>query len=634
MNSIGPGVPGPIKSNDKKALPLSIPKITISLTDVDTNTALKAKTIQDNVQLMITQSTQRRTENKKLEPDPKFQCEMSLFEKHLPQLNEQLDKIKDFDTAAFLRGSISSSPEVFKNNQEILDDSARYIEGQVKQLVKEKSIPPEDAYKLMIGILDTFDDKSTEQYKKSSNAPQSTFALRSALLLSAQQNGVELHSWMVYTKSDKPASGLWTFLDNWKNWVPEAQGAIAKYTEATYAKALELSKGHPEGIVIFFSGGYGAGKSYFAKQLLQEGATGAVSPDSGKQIVRRTSKKIPHSVAHIHGSQVAYKIFDNLIKNLSGTAVYDSSLSSPEDIAGYLKKSKAAGKKMVIYSIERKEIARVLAVLAREFEGEDPRIPPDFIIRSAINDKLNRVACMNVVLEYNENVKEEKAPEYRVYLGNRFGWDTQEVAVITPHHIEKVHHEMEKRLALEGIKIDMDTQTIRYTKTREELESFFTNEFERPVKEIMKGLSRVESKKFFKTFGNRKLIADVSQSPIHDVESFYEALSDNIKEALPKKAFKQAFESLKPETHNSFFNSIQSEKLQAKINKQIAHIKYLEQSVSKRNKQRKREQLAYSKKNLEALEAQLHAPISYLDLPVRAALIINQNLLGDPWHKV
>ncbi len=86
------------------------------------------------------------------------------------------------------------------------------------------------------------------------------------------------------------------------------------------------------------------------------------------------------------------------------------------------------------------------------------------------------------------------------------------------------------------------------------------------------------------TFENR--VIPLETNAIHDANDFYAALPARIKDVLSDKAVVEAFSSLKPETREAFFMNLQGKKF-----------------------------------------------LSYMDLPLRAALTIHQNLKRDPWRK-
>lgn len=597
--------------------------------------------------------SKRMIKNKDLKPEPKFICDQETYEQLLPKFQEiMVNNNADFNTQAFLAGPKGSSSGISTSNQIILDESVTFLREQAQKLVKEKSVSLEDAYKLLIGVLDNYDNTSSSHHRQDpSFKPQSTFVLRSAILLASQKDGIAVPSWMAYTKSGKPDTiidgkidntNLWTFLDNWDNWVPETQGAIAKFSETTFIKAKELMRKNPDNLLILLKGGFGAGKTRLAGQLMKKKVSGVIAPDQGKWVVRRAMKEIPHPIAHIQGSQVAYKLFDDMIREQVGTVVYDSSLSLASDVKDYLSKSKKAEKKMVIYDVARHDMARSLAVLKRDIGGDDPRIPPDFIIRFAITDKLNRVECMKVVLEdevTNENAA--FAPEYRFIGADARGWNAEEVLILTPKSIVEKHPEMKKRLALEGIEVDVANNTVNLTLNEEQLKNYFAKQFERPAQDIMRELSPEENKVFFNTFSHRVLISD-PQVLIHNETEFYNALPQEIKDLLPETAFKNAFAAIQPETRDHFFKSLQTaHQLPAKIKKTELNLAVLK---DKRDHTQKSKAGRAKKANLNTLidakETELKNlnrqykedfPVSYLNLPLKTALIIHQSLKGDPW---
>lgn len=564
--------------------------------------------------------TNNRTNND-LEIDPKFVCDKSTYNSLLPAIKEMLEITNEFNIGPFLAGQKGASPEDYTMNQEILDDATSLMKLQAEQLAKEKNISHEDAYKLLIGAIDRYDDEAIQMRQVIRQfVPSSTFAVRSAVLQACVSEGIGLQSWMVYTKSGKTTQkDVWTFLDNSKNWIPEAQGAIAKFTEVTFAKARELAK-HSISVreqeeiqiaqsnqigesasttdvdqVILLKGGFGAGKTRFAGKLPsvgEEHAQGVVAPDLGKRIVRRTMESIPHASAHVQGSQIAFKLFDEMIQHLVGDVVYDSSLALPDDVRGYLEKSLQAEKKMVIFDIARNDMARALSVLKRSVGGDDPRIGPDFIINSAVKDKTNRAKCMQVILNASlEDGQEAITPEYRFVGTDAKGWGTKEVMVIRPGLITQLDNEMKDRLALEGIEVDEGNLTVRLTKSLEEYESYYKAQFDRPVKDLLTEIATTdedgkgEFKKLSETFTERTFdLILTAGSPITDSSSLYKALPERIQKALPPQALDDAFKAISADARQAFFTSIQG-----------------------------------------------NMSFSYLDLPLSTALIINKNLQSDPW---
>jgi hypothetical protein len=191
---------------------------------------------------------------KTLRYDPNFICSKKLFETLCPRIEKEINKSTNFDVTAFLRGPKGNSPEQLETNQKLLNQAVKFIDVQVKEISINQSMPLEKAYQQMVGVLDAYDDALA--YEKSKNN-QSTFLLRSAVLLSSQAAGVDLQSWMVYTKSGKPMvskddqSQLWPFLDNWQNWTLESQGAMAKFFETTVVKAIDLARVHSENKIVY-----------------------------------------------------------------------------------------------------------------------------------------------------------------------------------------------------------------------------------------------------------------------------------------------------------------------------------------------------------------------------------------------
>lgn len=558
------------------------------------NAVIAQEKVSDSTKLMvkIVAEGKEKSQNRPTGLDSSFICDSKTFENNLPFLQLQLSKLAEFDLPAFLAGPKGRDPTIKNNNDSLLNVAIEDLSQRIKTIAEEKKIPLESAYKLTIGMIDEYDDASNQIYRLNKTTPSSSFALRSALLLASQKDGVTLDSWMVYTKKGKPTSEhIWPFLDSWKNWVPEAQGAMAKYSEASIAKAKQLAETHQDGKVLLLKGGFGAGKTRLATQLMGKQASGVVAPDSAKRVVRRSMESVLHSTAHIQGSQLAFKLFDDMIQKQSGTVVYDSSLSRPTDVSNYLKKTQEynqtkgaaqVDKRVVIYDVARNDMARALSVLKRSVEGDDPRISPDFIIDSAVRDKLNRVKCMEVILN-DQTEKKEQRPEYHLIAADAQGWNTEEVMILSSKNEMQFTPLAKERLALEGIELNETDKQIQLKVDEESLRDYFKKQFEKPVKEIMGELSS-EEQSSLKVFGKRILTLHPQNNSIQTATEFYNALSPDIQSVVSKKAIEDAFSSLSQEARSAFFSSIKDAN-----------------------------------------------SISYLDLPLRSALVIHQSLQKDPW---
>lgn len=517
--------------------------------------------------------------------DPNFVCDEETYNQNLNLLNQLQEQTENFDVPAHIRGEKGQSPEEgpLQQNKEILTSVTDSLKTQAHELVDNGKVTDlAMAYKKLVGSVDKYDEQSKRQFLETGDPPKSTYALRTAILKASHSEGVGLDSWCVYTKGGKPGGhNIWPFLENGKNWVPEAQGARAKWIESTVVRTTSLSRIQKQNSVVLLKGGFGAGKTRLINEKFGEQGSGAIAPDKAKEIDRRSSPELPHSAAHIHGSQAAYELMNEMIKKQEGTIVYDSSLSNPADISKYLQQCKDAGKKMVIYDVARNDMARALSVLKRPVDGEDPRIPPDFIIRSAINDKVNRVKCMEVVLkDTTENSTIQ--PEYHFIGGDKQGWNTEEVMVLGPNGKMELKEHAEERLLLEGIEIHAEKKGLSLTINRESLTQQYNEQFERPVRDIKSELSN-EEQTTLEVFSKRSFNID-PENNIQNATELYLALPANVQEAIPQKAFEGAFNSISEDTRKDFFDSIQNK-----------------------------------------------SHFSYEDLPLRVALSIHQNLKTDPW---
>src|SRR5690606_8349100 len=158
----------------------------------------------------------------------------------------------------------------------------------------------------------------------------------------------------------------------------------------------------------------GAGKTFLSRKLFGGNHSGVLSPDKGKEAVRRSLPQATSSAAHVQGSMLALKLFPDLARMLDGTVVYDASLSQPHTVKRNLELSAAAGKRYSVKEVVRPEGARGLAVLRRTIGGADPRTPAKNFVSGAMADNLNRHACLNVILEH-KTADDGPGAEYEMY---------------------------------------------------------------------------------------------------------------------------------------------------------------------------------------------------------------------------
>lgn len=409
------------------------------------------------------------------------------------------------------------------------------------------------------------------------------FALRSAILLASEQTGANIASWEVYTHQQPTNVNQWDWLESPSSWIPEAQGAAAKYTETALIKALNLAKAHPEQLVVAYKGGFGAGKTSHGKEAFGEDDSGSslfkgsIAPDSAKQVVRKTMP-VSHNAAHIHGSNLAYNLFNDLIKHsIKGTIVYDSSLARSNDVDNLIKKSQAAQKSCKIIDITRDDRARCLAVLARSITGEDPRPPVATLLRGAQIDRSERAACFNSVLNSQETIiinkkdkKEKKlSHSYEFHCGDSMGGDRQLLFKLRsgkPPEWNITEHQsmadIEKRLSTQGIRFDSATQQFVLI-DNQDWSKLMEKELSKPVCELVEGLSEGEKKIRTKQFLKRTIHFD-RPMPDASVESLYESLPLSFSNAIPLESMQEAFSTLDDETKSKTLESLKKCSQQSK----------------------------------------------------------------------
>lgn len=498
------------------------------------------------------------------ELDSDFFVDKGFFLEKAPQI-EQLQKgLYKLEIRRFLSGL--PDPKFEGLLELTMSKISLYAHG----LSEEYKIDVAHAYKLLVGLIDRYDEEqiaSFQRYKKlyqaasiqklSEAGPKSSFVLRNAVLGASHKDGVGLESWQVFTKRGKPRSkGIWRFLDNSKNWVPEAQAVLAKFIEITAFNARNLAQENRLNRVVLLKGGFGAGKTMQANRLFGNESSGIIAPDKGKAVVRRSMSQVPHTAAHVQGSQVAYSLFDELIKKVAGTVVYDSSLSHPGDLQSYIEKAEKSGKKVVVYDMARNDIARILSVLKRSIQGEDPRIDPESILKATITDKIHRISCMNTILNHT-SIDDAIKPEYHFIGADRFGTNSQEIIVLrSGNEIQFLQQDdvdfVKERLQLEGLIYNEATKSIESFLDEETLKAHLDEQFEKTVEELQIGLSEKEKGDLEALFSQRILLSPGSLAPI-DFNSFYESLHESVKQSIGRDSFIEAFGSIKEETRVRLF---------------------------------------------------------------------------------
>jgi hypothetical protein len=519
--------------------------------------------------------------------DPDFIVDEKTFRVYCDALDELQWIFRDFDVPRFLAGL----PDTASDKK--LEEGIQKVQHFARKLANHKDISLAKSYKLLVGILDRYDALQIKNWHVHKVSPQSTFGLRSAVLSASHRDACGLESWSVYTKAGKPTTDKkWAFLDNPKNWIPETQGAIAKYLETSMVRARELSLEQGVNKVILLKGGFGAGKTRQTGILFGEKSIGVVAPDKAKEIVKRALPSVPHAAAHVQGSQIAYTFFDDLIKNVSGTFVYDSSLSRPSDLRQYINQAEKSGKKVIVYDVARNDMARSLSVLKRKIGGVDPIIPLEFVKDATIRDKINRVGCMEVVL--NSTRDPDSGPEYHFLGANAQGTDTREVLVLRANNIIEKTAETQERLSLEGVHLDLETGKFIRTISEQSLEDRFAIQFARPVRELMSELSQEEREALTQVFSHRTLTptTDIAPNQLLTPKSFYDSQDPTIKANISEKNFIEAFSQVSESSQQQFFTTLQEKIAQG-------------------------------------------SPVTYEDLPFAVALTIHGNLAKQPaiWPK-
>jgi hypothetical protein len=297
-----------ILSAEKRVYPTSIPPISSpSCLSKDQFITDAIQRVKNDVALISEKAKNPKKLDVKIDLNPDFLADRNTCIKYGKRVRSIIDQTENFDVRAFLTGLKTSRKA--KENKTLLARCTDSLQKLAKEVSTNEHISLQKSFQLIVGMLDQIDELQTKRSSRTQGIPVSTFAMRSAILLASNRAGCGLASWEVYTKKGKPKDNIWPFVENWKNWVPEAQGAMAKFAEVTITEARALAKTFPKNEIVLLKGGFGAGKTRQTTQLFNDNAGGVVAPDKGKRVVRRAMPEIPHAAAHVQGSQIAYGLF-------------------------------------------------------------------------------------------------------------------------------------------------------------------------------------------------------------------------------------------------------------------------------------------------------------------------------------
>lgn len=390
------------------------------------------------------------------------------------------------------------------------------------------------------------------------------FALRCAILLASELSGAGIPSWKVYTHKQPENTSFWRWIEQPSSWVPEAQAAALKYTEVSLVNAMKLAREHKDDLVVAYKGGFGAGKTSHGKEMFgndEDGIplfSGSVGSDSAKNVLRKTLP-VSHNTAHVQGSNMAFNLFDGLIrKKAMGTIVYDTSLARSSDIDDLIRKSESAGKSFKVVDIVRDDRARMLAVLSRGVEGEDPRIPQSFLEEGAARDRKQRPQCLNAVLNSTgKKIKNDEGEEkhlqhsYELHCSDRSGSNRKLLVTLTSSkppqwNPELPEEEINQRLTDQGIVFDEVSGQFKLLVPDEDWAQDIRQELQKPVDELVKQLSEGEAAVRKKIFSERTIeFARPLAEP--SPQAVYQSLTPGIKKVISEKAFVDSFNGLNPE---------------------------------------------------------------------------------------
>ncbi|KEQ17689.1 hypothetical protein [Endozoicomonas numazuensis] len=455
------------------------------------------------------------------------------------------------------------------------------VEHLAEWLLDNIATLPSDAESGALGkLLTTLKMSEANPSRQKELAPYS-FAMRSAILLASEKSGAGIESWETYTKQPPNGKSLklsdpefWPWVEKHTSWVPEAQAAFLKYVETAYVTARKLSSTHQDDQVIAYKGGFGAGKTSHGKAAFGKDEddhplfAGSIAPDSAKNVMRKTMP-LSHGTVHLQGSNMAFNLFDGLIqKSGMGTIIYDTSLSRAKDIDTMIGKSVKAGKPFKVVDIARDDKARMLAVLGRRVDGDDPRIPAGFLLAGASRDRSGRAECLNTVLKSAKTLFTDKKTKqskelvhsYELHCADKTGSDRQWLVTLKSSESPEWNPNLSKeeitnRLASQGICFNPASGLFESLNSAENWSEVMRKELHKPARTLIKNLSKAEADKRLQQFSGRTIQFDRPMAGKTTEDAYY-SMPLHLTQCIPKSAFLDAFSAMEPDSAQQLINDM------------------------------------------------------------------------------
>lgn len=234
-----------------------------------------------------------------------------------------------------------------------------------------------DPFRAFIGVVDLDSDAAPRAQ------PRDHYALRRLALFASAG---ALQSWEAFTFTKRTSdAGIWPFLEDMRNWLPERQKVQHAALSHCLVQALATSHAIGGGIqeqarahLVLTAGPYGSGKTSELHRrydsVLGEGqALGIVGPDALKiHLKAHVDGGITSASLHKESSQLAYALTTDCVARLRGTYLLDSSLAQPSDLSDKLRDAPDASVTILAFHIPLH--ISVLRMLMRPVAGLDPRI--------------------------------------------------------------------------------------------------------------------------------------------------------------------------------------------------------------------------------------------------------------------
>lgn len=241
---------------------------------------------------------------------------------------------------------------------------------------------------------------------------QSSYPVRKKILKACSPT-MGTHEAFTYTLLPKKFNDI-SFLKDFRNWVPERIGEVAKICHNQLIHCIALSKCMPE-LIIATRGNSGVAKTFWIEQTFthltrSEKQWGTLNPDQIKMCLR-TIQGTP--LLNIQVYKEGRILFENLFSSLSRqwgfvkSGVIDTRLLTLEEFKTAIIFASLRNLPLKLIDVDAPLRASILSVLLRDPQKQDPCVSFEVILEGFIAARQNRFSILMLALE--------NAVEYKLF---------------------------------------------------------------------------------------------------------------------------------------------------------------------------------------------------------------------------